>query len=287
MQSPYESGASTDDALLHGELNRTFRVHLPPSYDPETPLPLVVMLHGGGGSGQQLEDDSSGMSAVADNEGFIAVYPDGTGFIKTWNGGGCCGSAVTNDIDDVGFIDALLEELEATLCVDRRRVYASGMSNGGIMTHRLACELPDRFAAFAPVAAAEMASSCTPSAARPLMHVHGTADGHVPPAGGLGCGLAGVPFPPLSETMETRRLLNGCEATTTLAFTAGDGTCSAYQGCDADVMLCLIDGGGHNWPGGEPPADLADCPEDGHQSATFNASQEIWGFFAEHAQPAG
>ncbi len=280
--SPYASGASTEDELLHDELTRTFRVHLPPSYDADAPLPLVLMLHGGGGSGLQLEEDSSGMSTIADREGFIAVYPDGTGFFKTWNAGGCCGSAVSNTVDDVGFLQALLDQLEGTLCVDRRRVFAAGMSNGGMMTHRLACELPERFAAFAPVAGVEMAPSCTPSEPRPLMHIHGSADGHVPVAGGLGCGPANVAFPALSETMETRRLLNGCEPTTSVLFSAGDGTCSGYQGCEADVVLCSIEGGGHSWPGGEPAADLVDCPADGPQSTTFFASEEAWRFFEEH-----
>jgi polyhydroxybutyrate depolymerase len=285
MPSPYASGASSEDALPHDDLSRTFRVHLPPGYDPDTPLPLVLMLHGGGGSGEQVEESSSNLSVVADEEGFIAVYPDGTGFIKTWNAGGCCGSAVTNDIDDVGFMKALLDELEATLCVDRRRVFATGMSNGGMMTHRLACELPERFAAFAPAAAAEMSHSCTPSVPRPLMHIHGSADAHVPVEGGLGCGPSGVPYPALDETMETRRLVNGCDPTTAVAFTAGDGTCSAYQGCDADVLLCLIDGGGHSWPGGEPPGGAVDCPADGPQSSTFDASREVWRFFADHPKP--
>lgn len=283
--SPYPAGQSTEDALTHDGLERTYRVHLPPGYEPGTPLPLVVMLHGGGGSGLQFEQGSSKMSEVADREGFIAVYPDGTGVIRTWNGGGCCGSAVTNDVDDVGFVGALLDQLEGTVCVDRRRVFASGMSNGGILSHRLACELPSRFAAIAPVAGAEMAPGCTPGEPVPLMHIHGTADGHVPPEGGFGCGPANVSFPPLADTMETRRLVNGCQPTTSVAFTAGDGTCAAYDGCEADVVLCLIDGGGHSWPGGEPNVGVIDCPGDGPQSTTFHASEEAWRFFQGHPKP--
>ncbi|MBL9028796.1 MAG: prolyl oligopeptidase family serine peptidase [Myxococcales bacterium] len=285
MASPYPGGTTTEDMLVHDDLERTFRVHLPPAYEDGTPAPLVLMLHGGGGSGRQLEEDSSKMSEVADREGFIAVYPDGTGTLRTWNGGGCCGSAVTNEIDDVGFVAALLDQLEATICVDRRRIYASGMSNGGILSHRLACELPSRFAAVAPVAGAEMAPTCTPSEPVALMHIHGTADGHVPPEGGFGCGPANVSFPPLADTLERRRLINGCEESPSPTFTAGDGTCSAYDGCAADVVLCLIQGGGHSWPGGEPNADVIECPEDGPQSTTFSASEEVWRFFAEHPKP--
>jgi polyhydroxybutyrate depolymerase len=243
------------------------------------------MLHGGGGSGLQFETGSSNMSAIADAEGFIAVYPDGTGALKTWNAGGCCGSAVRNDVDDVGFLGALLDRLEGTLCIDRKRMYASGMSNGGMMTHRLACESPERFAAFAPVAAAELAPSCAPSAPRPLMHIHGSADGHVPVSGGFGCGPANVAYPPLAETMETRRLANGCSSSTAPEFSAGDGVCIAYQGCSADVLLCMIEGGGHSWPGGAPSGGVIDCPADGPQSTTFIASEEIWRFFELHPRP--
>jgi polyhydroxybutyrate depolymerase len=160
------------------------------------------------------------------------------------------------------------------------------MSNGGMMTHRLACELPQRFAAFAPTAAVELAPSCTPSEAVPLMHVHGTDDGHVPVGGGVGCGPSGVDYPPLAETMETRRLINGCSATTSVAFTVGDGTCTRWDDCDADVVLCMIEGGGHSWPGGEPNAGVIDCPADGSQSTTFDASIQIWTFFKAFARPA-
>lgn len=281
----YALGSTTVDDLEHGGLTRSFRVHLPPGYDPNVPLPVVVMLHGGAGSGEQLETASSGMSEIADAEGFIAVYPDGTGAIKTWNAGTCCGSAVSSNVDDVGFIGALLDDVEASLCVDLRRVYAAGMSNGAMMTHRLACELPQHFAAFGPVAGADLLPACTPSEPVAMMHIHGTDDGHVPVDGGLGCGPSNVPFPPLAQTMETRRLVNGCEATTTVAFTEGDGTCRAYDQCDADVLLCMIEGGGHSWPGGEPNVDIIDCPADGEQSTTFHASQQLWTFFSAHERP--
>lgn len=277
------AGATTALTLMHGGLPRTFRVHVPTGYDGSAPAPLVLMFHGGGGSGRQFEERSSNMNPIADREGFVAVYPDGTGaLLRTWNGGGCCGSAVTGDVDDVGFVGAVLDRLESELCVDLSRFYASGMSNGGIMSHRLACEIPERFAAMAPVAGAEMAPTCTPTVSVPLMHIHGSEDAHVPPPGGEGCGLAGVPFPPLDDTMEARRVVNGCDATTEERFVEGDGTCVGYTGCEADVLRCMVEGGGHNWPGGEPPAGVTDCPSDGGQSTTFVASEVIWRFFRDH-----
>jgi polyhydroxybutyrate depolymerase len=281
----YPSGATTEGELQFAELTRTFRVHVPASATDGAALPLVLMFHGGGGSGKQLEESSSKMNLVADAEGFIAVYPDGTGPIRTWNAGGCCGSAVKNEVDDVGFVNALLDHLESSLCLDRRRVFAAGMSNGGMLTHRLACELPERFGAFVPVASGDLLPECTPSVPVPLMHIHGTEDGHVPVEGGLGCGPSGVDYPPLAQTMERRRVANGCEPTSSESFSEGDGTCVAYEGCEADVLLCLVEGGGHNWPGGEPPGGLIECPADGGQSTSFSASEQAWAFFKSHPKP--
>lgn len=266
---------------------RTFRVHVPPGYDEMSPLPVVLMLHGGGGSGRQFEESSSRMDPIADRERFIAVYPDGSGLLRTWNGGGCCGFAVENNVDDVGFVAALLDHLEGALCVDRRRAFASGMSNGAILSHRLACELADRIAAVAPVAGTDMTSACAPTRPVPLLQIHGSSDGHVPWTGGEGCGLAGVSFTSVPVTMEAWRSRNGCAASTSLSLEQGDGRCETYTACGerADVMLCTIQGGGHNWPGGEPPAALVPCPTNGFQSTTFQASEVIWGFFADHPMP--
>ena len=279
----YPAGTTTLGSLPHDGLERTFRVHVPPAHDGSAALPLVLVLHGGGGSGEQIELRSSGMSPIADREGFIAVYPDGTGRIRTWNGGGCCGSAVTDDVDDVGFVAALLDHLEAELCVDTARVYSTGMSNGAIMSHRLACELASRIAAIAPVAGTDMTASCAPSRPVPVMQIHGSDDGHVPWEGGLGCGPAGVPFTSVPETLARWQERNGCGAVLSRFFEQGDGHCEQSADCTgADVALCTIEGGGHSWPGGAPGRDLVDCPADGAQSTTFIASEVIWDFFAAH-----
>ncbi|MFT3923967.1 MAG: PHB depolymerase family esterase [Myxococcales bacterium] len=279
----YAAGTQMGE-LEHDGLARSFRVHVPPGYRADRPAALVVMLHGGGGSGRQFELNSARMDAVADRESFLSVYPDGTGAIKTWNGGGCCGSAVSEDVDDVGFVAALLDHLEQTLCIDRQRIFAAGMSNGGIMSHRLACELSDRIAAIAPVSGTNMTASCVPKRPLAVLQIHGTADGHVPYDGGEGCGPAGVAFPSVPATMEAWRLRNGCSSAKTVTFQQGDGSCETYGGCvfGADVTLCSITGGGHSWPGGDPPAGLVECPANGPQSTTFSASEVIWSFFRQH-----
>ncbi len=265
-------------------LARSYRLHAPPADDGRSPRPLLLMFHGGGGSGRQFETNSSRMDAVADARGFFAVYPDGTGTLRTWNGVGCCGYAVENDVDDVAFVSALLDELAASACIDLRRVYASGMSNGGIFSHRLGCELSDRIAAIAPVAGTDL-TTCTPARPVPVMHIHGTADGHVPYDGGVGCGPSAADFTSVPETIARWEARNGCSAEHDVYLTEGDGRCTRARGCrnGADVVLCNVAGGGHSWPGGEPPADLVACPGNGGQSTTFSASEVVARFFFEHA----
>lgn len=277
---------TTITSITVGGRERSFRVHVPPGYDKNTPTPAVILLHGGGGSAQQLENGSSNMDPIADREGFVTVYPDGTGVIKTWNAGNCCGKAVADGIDDVAFVGALLDDLEAKLCIDARRVFATGMSNGAIMDHRLACELADRFAAIAPVSGTIGVPSCSPTSKVAVMEIHGTGDAHVPWDGGVGCGASDTTFASVPSTLEGWRTRNGCGAATAPYFQQGNGSCSAYQGCQAPVVLCTIDGGGHSWPGGDPKADAgAGCPGDGPQSESFIASEAMWSFFKANPKP--
>jgi len=277
----YTPGTTTAE-ITHDGVSRTFRVHVPPGYESDHASPLVFMFHGGGGSGRQFQMNSSRMDVVADRENFITVYPDGTGMIRTWNGGGCCGAGVRNNVDDVGFVAALLDHLEANICLDRRKVFASGMSNGGIMSYRLACDLSERIAAVAPVAGTDMTLSCSPTRQIPVMQIHGTADGHVPWEGGEGCGLAGVSFTSIPDTMEGWKIRNGCGESVSSYFAEGNGTCEVFEGCSsAKVVLCSIEGGGHSWPGGEPGVGVINCPENGPQSQSFSASEAAWRFFAD------
>jgi len=288
----YAAGTTAAE-ITHAGAARTFRVHVPPGYDGSSARALVLLLHGGGGGALQFERASSRFDPVADREEIIAVYPDGSGALKTWNGGGCCGSAVANQVDDVGFVSALLDHLEASLCIDRRRIFASGMSNGAIMSHRLGCELADRIAAIAPVAGTNMTASCTPSRPLPVLQIHGTADGHVPWDGGEGCGPAGVAFTSVPTTIEDWRRRNACSSVVDadvggqLDADPNEVHCEVSSECAerAAVELCAIEGGGHNWPGGEPPAEIVACPGNGFQSTTFSASEAIWRFFAAHPMP--
>ena len=184
---------------------RTFHVYVPTSL-PDGPVPLVVALHGGTGSGRQFER-SSGFDAQADEHGFIVVYPDGVGAgddetqLRTWNAGGCCGPAVRKDVDDVGFVRQLIDEMVERYSIDPARVFAVGHSNGGFMSYRLACELSDRIAAVGLQAGGLMIDECAPERPGSLLHIHGAEDTNVPLEGGVGSGIAGVEFPPVADSI--------------------------------------------------------------------------------------
>ena len=284
----YTTGANTD-ALDHDGLTRTFGVYLPPAYDfgGSTAAPLVLILHGGFGSGDQVFEHAQ-VAALADDEGVIVVSPDGVASplgIRTWNAGRCCGYAESQDIDDVGFVAALLDRLAQSLCVDLRRVHAMGISNGAMLSYRLACELSPRIAAIGPVAGVDMTAACAPTRPVPVMHVHGTADMNVPWQGGLGCGLAGVPFTSVPDSVATWAAYGTCKGAPAVLVTEGDGRCERQGTCPggAEVVLCAIAGGGHTWPGGLPPATsgLPGCPF-GAQSTTFDATRQLYEFFRRH-----
>lgn len=257
-------------SVEHDGRTRTFLVHLPDGYDRDTPAPLVLNFHGRTMTATQQEYVTA-MDAEADAEGFIAVHPQGVG--NTWNVGFCCGEAMSADVDDVGFTAAMLDDLATRFCVDTARVYSTGLSNGGFMSHRLGCELSDRIAAIAPVAGTNVTTICSPDRAVPVFHFHGTNDTLVPYEGYTG-GFASV-----DSTMNGWVTRNGCGATSAVYFDEGDVTCEEWTGCDdgASVRLCTVDGGGHQWPGG------ATLPGLGSNTDVVVATDAMWDFFAAHS----
>ncbi len=179
--------------LKHGGRERSAIVHVPPTATDNRELAVVLNFHGGGGHGANQQEYSL-MDRLADREGFITVYPNGTGrFAKrllTWNAGTCCGYAALNNVDDVGFVRALIGKLAESVPIDRRRIYATGLSNGGMMAHRLAAEAGDMIAAVAPVAGGMVLPAIKSPRAVPVMHIHSVDDPRALYNGGLG-----PPFP--------------------------------------------------------------------------------------------
>jgi len=251
-----------------GNVDRTFWVHVPRSYDCTNPAPLVLNFHGGFAIGLAQEVLSL-MNAKADREGFIVAYPDGMAL--SWNAGYCCAPAMFL-VDDVAFARAVVDDIETEFLVDDARVYATGMSNGALMAHKLACEAPDLFAGFAPVAGANVSLRCSPSRRAPMIAFHGTADPLVTYTGNL-------LFPGgFVRTMEGWARRNGCATTRQVVFQNGDSTCEAFDGCPADgaVEMCTVQGGGHTWPGGFPVPPL------GKTTYDLSANDAMWDFWRAH-----
>lgn len=267
---------------------RSYLVHEPPSYDGKKPMPVVVALHGGGSNARQMVR-FSGLSEKADSAGFVVVYPEGSsrrGPFRTWNGGTCCAYAMLARIDDVGFIRSVLDDLATAVKVDPKRVYATGISNGGIMAHRLACELPDRIAAIAPVSGTLSLPSCRPARAVPVIHFHGTADEYVKYEGGFGKrSLTRTLFPSVADTIAKWVAIDGCSAKPTsakLPDATDDGTTvrvDTYGGGKegSEVVLVTIEGGGHTWPGRLSRAGFL-----GVTTRDVSANDMMWDFFQRH-----
>jgi len=300
-----ESAAATIEV---GGLDRDYRLHLPTGYDSNVPAPLVLVIHGYTGTAEKAEMEYTSFRASSDESGYVAVFPQGTGFevggmqVTSWNDLACtgaqgsegpicgegafdyptppeCGEPRDCDWcschDDLGFIEALLDELETTLCIDRDRVYATGISNGGMFVHRLGCDMPDRFAAIAPVAGTlAKGFNCSPGPENPvsMMNIYATSDTTVP--------FDGVPaedgffYTPTDEVMDlwASPAKQACAVDATTYPTSMDGVqglrCIQRAQCATGIELvdCAWDGG-HDWP------------RDGE---TEFASTFIWDFFVKN-----
>jgi polyhydroxybutyrate depolymerase len=280
------AGGTREGEIQHGGLRRTYTLHVPSSLNGGAPAPLVLVLHGGGGAGPSTER-MTGFSDLADRRGFIAVYPNGVD--RRWND--ARGEVARQDVDDVGFLTALVEHLRRTLPIDARRVYASGISNGAMMSYRLACERSEIFAAIAPVAGAmpePLGPRCSPSRPVSLVAISGTEDPLVLWGGGPVARRRGRTMSvPDSISLWTR--LNGCAAPATVTQEPdrdpADGTRvrrETYEPCHegASVVLYAVEGGGHSWPG----STRSRLPLTGRLSRDINATDVIWSFFESHVK---
>jgi polyhydroxybutyrate depolymerase len=288
--------ASTIHSIIFTGLERTYRTHILASYDKATPLPLLIALHGGGGTGKAMEKLTlGGFNKLSDRERFIVVYPEG--IEKNWNDGreNVKYRAHREKIDDVGFISALIDHLVKQYNIDVRRIYVTGISNGAMMSFRLACELSEKITAIAPVAGAmpeNLPSRCTPSRPIPVFMISNTDDRLVPWGGGdvrFGRKTFGRVLS-VQETVKYWVNHNQCSSLPTISMEPDrdpkDGTRvrkELYNQCgeSSDVVLYAIEGGGHTWPGGHQylPAWIV-----GKTSRDIDANEVIWDFFKRHTK---
>ncbi len=280
-----------DFSLMHDGLVRNYKVHVPSDYGGEK-TSMVIYFHGGGGDMRAAYMD--GMDKMSDKHGFILAIPEGTGEVKlghlrgSWNGGKwetgeCCGNT-----DDVGFISRMIDEIKDNFNIDEDRIYATGISNGGLMTNRLGCELADKIAAIATVAPAAIMSNCNTSRPMPVMDIHGTADPANPPDGSEPGGIFGeegimaMPYKRMTpyQVVDVWKNINNCSDSQVAGYEKGDVKCTIYNECaeGAEVELCMVEGMGHTYPGGSQylPAGMV-----GPVSYDISFDQ-VWGFFGKH-----
>ncbi len=267
---------------------RSYIVHIPPSYDHRKPIPVVLAYHGGATSAKIMVT-FSGLNEKSDEAGFMVVYPNGTGLQEnalTFNGGNCCGYAMRNKVDDVGFTRALLDDLGKVTHIDSKRVYATGISNGAIMCYFLASELSDRIAAIAPVAGPMGTETCHPKEPISVIHFHGEDDRFAPFKGGLGTGLSQTNFYSVEHSIGAWVKANGCPETpevTELPDKVNDGTKVTRKVYGpgkkgSEVILYIIHGGGHTWPG----RDSRVANQLGKSTKDISANDLMWDFFKRH-----
>jgi polyhydroxybutyrate depolymerase len=269
----------TNGSLVSSGEEREYLLHVPGSYDRARKTPLVISMHAGGMWGA-AQREASQWNRVADQHGFIVVYPSGTGLARP--GAGRAGEGA-GPMKDVRFISDLIDTLKAAYNIDTTRVYADGLSNGGGMAFVLSCTMSDRIAAVGMVASALSLPRDGCPDHRPVATIafHGTADRHTRYHGGKSWVARNHEFPDIPTWMANQARENRCEPNPIESRVAPDVSRREYTNCaeDASVVLYTIMGGGHTWPGGGP------LPEwfVGVTTRSIDASSEMWAFFREHS----
>jgi len=272
-------------SFTHKGIMRMYQLHVPVKYNALTPSPLLVALHGGGGDmSYQSNDKYYKQISKSEELGFIVAFPNGyskfnSGKFATWNAGKCCGDARDKNIDDVGFIKELVGRLTAQLNIDKNKVYATGMSNGAMMSYRLACELSDTFKGIAAVAGTDNTMDCSPKNPISILHIHALDDDHVLFNGGAGKGSRDkskvTDFNSVPNSILKWVKSNGCNENPKRILEKKGAYCDVYLSCKKNTMvqLCVTETGAHSWPGGEKVR--------GSQSSSkaISANDITWDFF--------
>jgi polyhydroxybutyrate depolymerase len=283
--------------IASGGVERWYLRHVPPAHDGTTPVPVVVDLHGYS-EGAEVHAIVSGLGPYGDEQGFVTLTPHGQGQgpVPLWD--------TTPGGPDQVFLEGMLDDVEASLCVDTARVFVTGLSNGAMMTSTLACALADRFAAAAPVAGVTEVADCDPGRAVPVVAFHGTDDGFLAYGGGFGPQVASLPSPEgqgtlgdladqpdgpsdargpsVPEVVADWAERNGCDdAAAEEEAVADDVTLLAFAcPAGAEAELYRVDGGGHSWPGSELLANVESVV--GHTTMSISANEVMWEFFEQH-----
>jgi polyhydroxybutyrate depolymerase len=270
-------------SLFHQDMERTYHCYIPRRCQLGQPMPLVMVFHGGGqGTGERIAH-VTGFNQLAEQKGFLVLYPNAIDY--HWRDGReqkrnrLTTKVLDPSIDDVGFVDALIDKIQENNDVDSSRIYATGISSGGFFTQRLACELSDRIAAFASVASTfptKLIDCCKPSRPVSILLIGSQTDPYVPWKGG---DLHGTQILSVSETIDFWRKNNRCDLESEREI-AVDFEKIRYFSCSSqsEVVLMRIIGGGHTWPGGRGQPRLIVGP-----TSQVDATATIWNFFERHS----
>ncbi len=270
-------------SFTHDGLARQYLVHVPKRYRADKAMPMLLALHGGGGDADYQSDDAKyGLIGKSEQAGFIAVFPNGTsrfksGILATWNAGGCCGAAVKNKVDDVGFLREVISRVERQASVDKGRVFVTGMSNGGLMSYRMACEASDLVRAIAPVAGTDNTLACTPPRPVPVIHFHAADDDHVLFNGGSGKkALSETNFTAVPVNIAKWVAIDRADPKSKRVVSVSGAHCDLHPAKPggAPVELCVTDSGGHSWPGGGAQQGRK------QPSPAISANDLMWQFFS-------
>lgn len=292
-----ETGGDYQYTLIHDQRERNYQVHTPTSYKKDSTFAVVFVLHGGGGTIDKMSSMTM-FDNKSDQSHFIVVYPQGVdsftridGIQGTWNSGKCCGLAQTDAIDDVGFIAKLIETLPLRFNIDDKRIFVTGISNGGMMAYRLACEISDKIAAIAPVAASMEVdlTTCTPSRGVPVFHFHSKQDENILLEGGVGPNAkVKIEKTSIASGLLRWQSINKCSAPSVkdvqlsnTNVTCTKATANNLQPDCTEVIQCITEDGGHSWPGGNRGSGVESDPV----STAISATDQMWVFFAHHALP--
>lgn len=285
----FKTSQIEEKSIMHDGLKRKYLIHLPPHYNGNNKLPVVFAFHGGGGDmSMQSDDNKYGLISKANKEGFIAVFPNGYskfpgGKLATWNAGSCCGEARDKQIDDVGFIKKVVQDITSNYASDRNRFFATGMSNGGMFSYRLACEMSDVFKAIAPVAGTDGVANCKPKNPISILHIHAKNDTHVLFNGGAGEDAFKdktkvTDFTSVPTTISKWASLNSCTGIPQKILQKTGAYCEVYSSCSqgTKVQLCVTESGGHSWPGA---SSVRRGKEEASQA--ISANDVMWDFFSK------
>ena len=276
-------------SLTYQGVERSYLLEAPKG--AEDPLALVIVLHGGGGNAENAVR-MTGFADKAREEGFVAAFPEGSariGNIRTWNAGHCCAYAADTQIDDIGFLNALMDDINTHIPIDPNRIYVTGMSNGAMMTHRAGIFLSRRIAAIAPVVGAVFGDEQMTKEPVSALIINGALDKNVPLQGGMGADekranpVKDAPYAPANAQVAFWLRADHC-ADILPTVEEQKIVTQLITGCagGTEVQFVVVKDNGHAWPGGNKGSFFGDNP-----SRSYKATDEIWAFFRDHPKNSG